>query len=364
MSASTTARRAARWFTLAVAAILVPLVGAPAHAGTEAAQRTRFTETDLVSDQAGKAQLLDPLLVNAWGLALSPTSPLWVADNGTNSSTLYRGSTAAAPAVTKAPLDVSIPGGAPTGQAFNDTTGFVVTGPGGAGPAAFIFVSEGGDITGWNPTADRTHAILVKHVDGAVYKGLALLHTDRGALLLAANFAQARVDVFDSMFNRVKLPASRFRDRRLPAGYAPFNVMADGNAVYVAYAKQGEGIDEQAGAGFGFVDRYTGLGREPERIASRGTLNAPWGLAIAPASFGRFAGDLLVGNFGDGRISAFHDDDVAGLLRGTDGTPIVIDGLWALLPGTATVGGTDSVLFSAGPDDESHGLVGKLTPAG
>ena len=138
----------------------------------------------------------------------------------------------------------------------------------------------------------------------------------------------------------------------------------DGNAVYVAYAKQGEGIDEQAGAGFGFVDRYTGLGREPERIASRGTLNAPWGLAIAPASFGRFAGDLLVGNFGDGRISAFHDDDVAGLLRGTDGTPIVIDGLWALLPGTATVGGTDSVLFSAGPDDESHGLVGKLTPAG
>jgi uncharacterized protein (TIGR03118 family) len=324
---------------------------------------TAFVETDLVSDQAGRATITDASLVNAWGVALSPTSPLWVADNGTNSSTLYSGGTAATP-VAKAALTVEIPGGAPTGMVFNPTTQFVVTGPGGSGAARFLFVSEDGDLTGWNPTADATHAVVAAHVDGAVYKGLALWTNPFGTFLVAADFAGGRIDVFDGSFRRLSLPAGFFHDPRLPAGYAPFNVLTVDDKVVVAYAKQQAGsVDEQAGPGLGFVDEYSDLGLTVRRVASRGTLNAPWGLAVAPASFGRFAGALLVGNFGDGRIGAYQGHRFLGLLRDAQGKPIRIDGLWALQPGTANTGGVDSLWFSAGPDDETHGLLGLLGPA-
>jgi uncharacterized protein (TIGR03118 family) len=357
-------RRTIRWLPLAAAALLVPLVGAPATAGAQTAQRTRFTQVNLVADQAGQAQLQDPLLVNPWGLALSPTSALWVANNGTDSSTLYTGSTTATPTVAKAPLDVAIPGGVPTGQAFNDTTEFVVTGPAGSGPAPFIFVSETGDLTAWSPRADRNNAILAAHVDGAVYKGLALAHTPFGPLLLAADINHARIDVFDGTFQRLTLPDAFFHDRRLPSGYAPFNVLAVGDAVYVSYAKRSaDGTSDVDGRGLGFVDRYTDVGVTVHRVASRGTLNAPWGLAIAPASFGDLAGTLLVGNFGDGLIGAYRGDRFAGLLRDNTGKPLAIDGLWALVPGTATIGGPESVVFSAGPNAEANGLIGKLVAA-
>jgi uncharacterized protein (TIGR03118 family) len=353
-----------RWLTLAAVALLIPLVGAPANAAGRAAQSTRFAEVDLVADQMGRAPLQDPLLVNPWGLALSPTSALWVANNGTDSSTLYSGSTPAAPGVTKVPLDVAIPGGVPTGQAFNDTTEFVVTGPAGSGPAPFIFVSETGDLTAWSPRADRANAILAAHVDGAVYKGLALAHTPFGPLLLAADINHARIDVFNGTFQRLTLPDAFFHDPRLPSGYAPFNVVAVGDAVYVSYAKRSaDGASDVDGRGFGFVDRYTDIGVTVRRIASRGTLNAPWGMAIAPASFGTLAGTLLVGNFGDGLIGAYRGDRFAGLLRDSTGQPLTINGLWALIPGTATIGGTDSVVFSAGPNQEANGLIGKLVVA-
>jgi uncharacterized protein (TIGR03118 family) len=344
--------------------VLIPLVAAPANAGAAAAQRPRFAEVDLVSDQVGKAQLQDPLVVNPWGLALSPTSALWVANNGTDSSTLYTGATATAPATTKSALNVAIPGGVPTGQAFNDTTEFVVTGPAGSGPAPFIFVSESGDLTAWSPRADRNNAILVAHVDGAVYKGLALAHTPFGPLLLAADLNHSRIDVFNGAFQRLTLPAPFFNDPKLPRGYAPFNVLTVGDAVYVAYAKRSaDGTSDVDGRGLGFVDRYTDIGVTVSRVASRGTLNAPWGMAIAPASFGTLAGTLLVGNFGDGLIGAYRGDRFAGLLRGSTGKPLAINGLWALLPGTATIGGTDSVVFSAGPNQEANGLIGKLVAA-
>jgi uncharacterized protein (TIGR03118 family) len=330
--------------------------GLPAAADTRVT--TRFAEVDLVSDQAIAGVLREPDVVNAWGLALSPTSPLWVANNGTNTATVYLGGVGSAP-VTKAPLTVAIPGGAPTGQVFNDTDQFVV----GATPALFLFVSEGGDLTAWNP-ALATNAVVVKHVEGAVYKGLTLLHTRFGPFLLAADFHNGRIDVFDGSFRRIVLPNVFFRDRHLPRGYAPFNVFASGSRVYVAYAKQTPGSnDEMAGPGLGIIDRYTSLGLEVERIASHGTLNAPWGMAIAPASFGRFAGDLLVGNFGDGHIGAYRGDDFHGLLRDSAGHPLAIDGLWALQPGTASTGGIDAVWFSAGPGEEQHGLVGKIVPA-
>jgi uncharacterized protein (TIGR03118 family) len=200
-------------------------------------------------------------------------------------------------------------------------------------------------------------------VDGAVYKGLALWTNPFGTFLLAADFANGRIDVFDGSFNRLTLPAGAFHDPRLPKGYAPFNVLTVEDKVFVAYAKQQPGSDdEQAGPGLGIVDEYSNVGLTARRVASHGTLNAPWGLAIAPASFGRFAGALLVGNFGDGRIGAYRGHQFLGLLRDDQGVPLAIDGLWALLPGTANTGGVDSLWFSAGPDDEQHGLVGLIRP--
>src|SRR5690348_1495441 len=338
-----------------VGALATPAQAHPAH--------TRFAEVDLVSDQKIPGVLQDTNLVNAWGLALSPTSPLWVANNGTNTATIYVGGVNGA-AVTKVPLTVSVPGGAPTGQAFNDTTSFQVTGSGGAAAATFLFVSEGGDITGWNRTATPEGAVLARHIPGAIFKGLAIVHTKFGPFLIAADFHNGRLDVFDGSFNPVHLPGFFFHDPRLPHGYAPFNVFATGDALYVSYAKQdAERTDEVAGAGLGFVDKYTNFGLRVQRIASRGPLNAPWGMAVAPDAFGEFTGALLVGNFGDGRISAYRGDHFIGQLRTAAGKTIVIDGLWGLLPGTANTGGTRAVWFSAGPDDESHGLVGEILPA-
>jgi len=341
------------------AALLALLLAAPAGAAPAA---PRFNPVGLVSDQPGHAPLVDPDVVNAWGLALGPTTPLWVADNGTGTATLYAGGLNGA-TPTKAALTVTIPGGAPTGQVFNDTTGFVATGTSGSASARFIFDTENGDIMAWSPNATPTAAVQVAHVNGAVYKGLAIFHADTRAFLLAADFHHNRVDVYDDHFKRHPELSRLFRDRHLPSDYAPFDVMVSGDSVYVAFAKQQPGsTDEAAGPGRGFVDRF-GWGKGPERIASRGALNAPWGLAIAPASFGSFAGALLVGNFGDGRISAFRGDDFLGLLGDRHGEPIAIDGLWALQPGTATTGGTGTLWFSAGPDDETHGLVGQVLPA-
>jgi uncharacterized protein (TIGR03118 family) len=294
------------------------------------------------------------------GLALSPTSPLWSANNGTNTATLYSGGIGGA-AVGKVGLTVSIPGGAPTGEVFNDTTDFVVSGPGGSGPAAFMFASEGGDVTAWNRTVNGTTAALVAHVDGAVFKSLALAHTPLGNFLLAADFHNGRVDVFDSSFHLVPLPGLLFHDPGLPKGYSPFNVFVNGDSVIVTYAKLSTGgLDEVDGPGLGFVDEYTNFGLTVHRIASRGTLNAPWGIAIAPQGFGNLAGSLLIGNFGDGRINVFTDGQFAGQLRDTNNNKITIDGLWALLPGTASTGGVGTMWFSSGPSDESHGLLGQL----
>ncbi len=350
---------------LAVPALVAAGIGvaAPASGAPAPAAPHGVTQVNLVSDQAGKAQLMDPKLVNPWGLAQSPTSPLWSANNGTDSATLYKGPAGGSP-VAKQGLEVDVAGG-PTGQVFNDTTDFVVSSSSGSGAAPFIFDTEAGDVKAWNPNAAPTTALTVAHVRNAVFKGLALLHTPIGPFLLAADFHNGRIDVFDKKFHRVPLPRPFFTDPRLPRGYAPFNVAVIGNSVYVSYAKQGTGADEVDGKGLGFVDRYTSFGLFPKRIASRGSLNAPWGMTTAPSTFGRHAGDLLVGNFGDGRISTFdrwgHFD---GLLRMSDGHPVAIDGLWSLIPGTATNGGPGSVIFSSGPDGESHGLVGLLQPAG
>ena len=353
---TTACRRRRRWLSRGSCRGLV----GPAAAAPTA---NRFDQINVVSDLPGVAPILDPLLVNPWGLALSPTSPLWVANNGTGTATLYRGGGGGTPFV-KVALEVAVTNGAPTGQVFNGTTSFQVPTPLGPRPAVFIFDSQTGDITGWNPANGAT-AVVAAHSDDAIYTGLALLQTPSGPFLLAADFRHARIDVFDGNWNRVNV-GSAFTDQDLPAGYAPFNVQVLGGAVYVAYALQDEdGEEEVAGHNRGFVDKYTDFGQTVQRIASRGNLNAPWGLAIAPGSFGKYAGALLVGNFGDGKIGAYTDSgDFLGFLRDRNNDILSIDGLWALLPGTAASGGTNAVWFSAGPDEETHGLLGIIRPAG
>jgi uncharacterized protein (TIGR03118 family) len=317
-----------------------------------------YVQENLVSDQPGHAQMTDPQLVNAWGLSRGPNTPVWVSDNGADVTTLYNGAVPGSPESPVAKvLTVTIPGGAPTGQVFNDTTAFLM--PGTTTPARFIFIGEDGDLSAW---AGGPAATLVGSTDGAVYKGLALVHGPSGPMLLAADFHDNRIDVFDGSFAPVPA-AGLFTDPTLPAGYAPFNVAEINGRVFVTYAKQdADAEDDVAGPAHGFVDVYSTSGAWLQRFATHGVLNSPWGMTIAPADFGQFSGDLLIGNFGDGRIHAFDPNtgEVLGILRSTAGRPLAIDGLWGLMVGDAVAGGPNSVWFSAGPDDEAHGLLGVL----
>ncbi len=347
-------RRRLGWLgglTVAALVVVVPLPAGGAAGG--------YTQTNLVSDQPGVAQTMDPNLVNPWGMSRSATSPIWVSDNGTDVATLYNGDVNGSPVGIQG-LVVSIPGGAPTGQVFNDVSTTNPTAfnlPGTTTAARFMFIGEDGDLSAW---AGGTAATLVHHTDDAIYKGLAIAHSPSGPMLLAANFGAHKIDVFDSAFNLVD-SAGMFSDPTLPADYAPFNVAEINGQIFVTYALKG-GEDDIAGPAHGFVDVYTTSGAWVKRFASHGVLNSPWGITTAPANFGQFSNDLLIGNFGDGRIHAFDPNtgEVLGTLRGTSGVPLAIDGLWGLITGDPGAGGVDSVWFAAGPDDESHGLLGTL----
>src|SRR6184192_1369155 len=291
-----------------------------------------YEQHNLVSDGAVPADLVDAALVNAWGLVASATSPWWVADNGTDSSTLYNGSTGA-----KLSLRVSVPS-APTGVVFNGGTGFVVTSGSASGAARFIFATEEGTILGWSPSVAPTQAVVVidNSAGGAVYKGLAIASTAAGDRLYATNFRAGTVDVFDAGFHPV---LGGFTDHHLRPGYAPFGIQQLGGTIYVTYALQdADKKDDVTGEGHGFVNAFDTGGHLLRRVASGGRLNSPWGLALAPGDFGAFSGDLLVGNFGDGHITAFDAHRVRGhrelqprdQLHGADGQAIAIDGLWAI----------------------------------
>ena len=368
-----------RWsLALVSVAATAGLVAAttPATASQGHSDGRGFRQVDLVSDQPGVAPLTDPDLVNAWGLSASPGtdaapgSPLWVSDNGTDKTTLYTG--ASLTTVSKT-LAVDVASGTPTGQVFNtEPTGFVVhDSAGNSAPARFIFDTESGGIDGWSPTVgasgpgpSTTTEVAVHNGANAVYKGLAIATASDGhTYLYAANFRSGRVEVYDDTFTPVELPGGLFVDRRIPAGYAPFNVQELAGRLYVTYARQDSTLhDDVAGQGHGFVDVFTNDGAFVRRLVTRGVLNSPWGLAQAPAGFGRLGGALLVGNFGNGRINAFDVRTGAheGQLRDSHGRPIAIDGLWGLRFGNGNAAKTDELLFSAGPDDESHGLLGKI----
>jgi uncharacterized protein (TIGR03118 family) len=352
----------------ALVAGLLIIASVPVAAFADDLTPSRYVQTNLVSDVPGIAQMTDPSLVNAWGMSFSATSPVWVSDNGADVATLYVGATLGTP-VAKVPLTVSIPDGAPTGQVFNPTGDFVVSAGGASGPARFIFASENGSIDAWNPgvppPAPSTMAQSMVTVSGAVYKGLTISTGGGDSLLFAANFHDNRVDVFDGSFQLVQLAGS-FSDPMLPTGYAPFDVANLGGRLFVTYAKQDSAAhDDVAGQGHGLVDVFDLQGHLVRRLISHGRLNSPWGLAIAPAGFGQFSGDLLVGNFGDGRVNAYDPTtgEFVGVLSSRPGKPIVIDGLWGLLFGNGTAGTPTTLLFSAGPDGEQHGLFGAITLA-
>ena len=352
-------------------------VGQPAAAADHGLGRGAYLQTNMVSDIQGIAPVTDPNLKNPWGLASSPTSPMWVADNNAGVSTLYsiaNGAATPLPLVVQIPAPGDVPGGAPTGAVFNGSSNFVVSRDGKSGPSRFLFATEDGTIVGWSPNVDLTHAVIAVDnsaaVDsagdvGAVYKGLAIDSTSAGTHLYAANFRFATVDVFDANFNRVHLAGS-FSDPGIPAGFAPFGIQDLGGQLFVTYAKQNAvKHDDVSGPGNGFVDVFDLQGNLIRRLATRGALNSPWGLAIAPSSFGHFHDDLLVGNFGDGRISGFdlNTGTFRGQLGNGQGGVIQINGLWGLRVGNGGRGGDpNSVYFAAGINDEADGLFGSLQP--
>ena len=353
---------------IAIATALLAAALAVAATVSAAPPDGTFAVTPLVSDVAGEAPTTDANLVNAWGLARSATSPWWVSDNETMKTTVYTGAGALVSVGGNAFQGVP---GNPTGAVFSGITGQFQVGttasPTTLGTSNFIFDSEDGTISAWR--GGSTAALVTADLnDGAVYKGLAISNGTSGPRLYATDFHNARVDVFDGGWNLVARPGA-FVDPSLPNDYAPFGIQTIGNRIFVTYAQQdADAADEIAGQGRGFVDAYDLAGNLVTRVAQHGQLNAPWGLALAPASFGRFAGDILVGNFGDGQINAYEETSTGfahrGTLRGTDGQKLAIDGLWALEFGNAGSNGTpDTLYFTAGPDDESHGLFGTIKPA-
>ena len=356
--------RARHRLRIGLPALAVAVVAAAALvAVATAADDNSYVVHNIVSNVPMAADKTDPNLVNGWGLDSGPTSPWWVADNGTDRSTLY---TAGG---TINPLVVTVDGG-PTGLVFNSgaTTSFFVTKGTVSRRAAFLFSSEDGVIRGWSPQVDPTVAQVGFTGTDASYKGLAIASTAAGDRLYATDFANAKVDVVDGAFQPVTIPGA-FTDPALPDGYAPFGIRVLDGTVFVTYAKQDEEHeDEVAGQGLGFVDAYDTSGTLIGRVAQRGQLNAPWGLAMAPAEgFGRFSGDLLVGNFGDGTINAYEPMangrfEYRGSLRAADGKPLVIDGLWAIEFGhdAPNNGSSKTLFFTAGPNDEGDGLFGSI----
>lgn len=353
-------------------AVLAAAVSPPAYStgngnGNGTAASVSYQQRNLVSDGSVSAENTDGNLVNAWGVAFNPFGFVWVADNGTGVSTLYDGAGKPQSLVVKVPGAANSGGPSkPTGIVFSGAPNdFMVSRAGASGSSRFIFVTEDGAISGWAPNVDMNNAIRVidNSADGAIYKGLALGAGGSGGLLYAADFHNNRIDVFDSAFKPVK-SSGAFSDPSLPAGFAPFGLQAINGNIYVAYAKQDEQKeDEVAGKGLGYVNVFDPNGKLIKRVASQGELNAPWGMALAPAGFGKFSNRLLVGNFGDGVINAYDlaSGEFIGQLEGANGQPIRIDGLWGIAFGNGMQNQpVNTLFFAAGPDDEQHGLYGRI----
>jgi uncharacterized protein (TIGR03118 family) len=337
-----------------------------------------YKQSNLVSSVAGRAATTDADLLNPWGIVAGPTTPFWVADNNAGVSTLYRGNGSKVMlsngSMTIPHVNVPAPGGrpgAPTGIVFAKGKGFTLHASGKSGDSFFIFSTEDGTIAAWSPAVDFASAVITVDKSnvpspgsGAVYKGLALASRDGENFLYATNFRAGTVDVFDSSFTEEHLGKHAFKDSEIPNGYAPFGIAAVPQGLLVSYAQQNpDRHDDIAGPGHGFVDLYSPSGRLLHRLIERGKLNSPWGMVMAPSKgFGKFSGDLLVGNFGDGRINAYQSDgEFAGTLRDDDGRALANEGLWGLSFGNGGAAGpTTTLFFTAGINREADGLFGAI----
>jgi uncharacterized protein (TIGR03118 family) len=381
-----------RVFIPTVAIALLTLTGSVVRADDDKDQRNAYAVTPLVSDLKGAAAVQDPVLQNSWGVAFTPAgSPFWIADNATGCATLYDGDGTRAPQPTPLLVSIPLPGNivpptdckpanpkapppaAPTGIIWNPTTnpatGFLV--PGTTLPASFIFATEDGTISAWTggltPPDNAVLAVDKSKIptvaSGAVYKGLAFGVNVSGDFIYATNFRAGTVDVFDHGYNAVTTGGG-FVDPDIPAGFAPFDIKAIDGELFVTYAKQNaQQHDDVAGPGNGFVDVFDTNGNLLRRFASRGPLNSPWGIAQASFAFGRFSGMILIGNFGDGRINVFDSrGHFVDQLKDAHGKPLVIDGLWTLTLGGGAKSSPDTLYFTAGPNGETDGLFGTITP--
>jgi uncharacterized protein (TIGR03118 family) len=361
-------------------AFLAIATGLPLLAtGSAATADTVYVLTNLVANTKNLVQPLDPQLQNAWGVANAPGGPLWVSDNNDGLSTLYDGNGVKQGLVVTIPLPagkVPPPAAAPTGMVWNPTTSFPITVGSTTAPATFIFDSEDGTITAWNPAVDPIAAggkstattVVDNSAKGAVYKGLAFATNTHGNFLFATNFAAGTVEVYDKNFTLTTLDGN-FSDPNIPAGFAPFGIANIDNNLFVTYAKQNaQKNDVVAGAGQGFVNVFSTDGALIKRFASGGVLNAPWGVTRATQNFGQFSGSILIGNFGEqgqfsGWINAFdggNQNDSQGPLRDATDKPIVIDSPWALVFGTFLNSDADTLYFTAGPNQQTNGLFGKI----
>lgn len=326
-----------------------------------------YVQVNLVSSSEEYApKRIDPTLVNSWGLTSSPTGTFWPASEATGLSQVYNAEGGQVRAPVAIPSPTAPTGGHPTGIVFNGTSDFVL--PVG-GAARFIFAGLDGVISGWNGPAGNNAIRMYQDAGSSVYTGLAIGHSGGANYLYAADFMGSEIDVFDK--NYAPVLGMSFEDPGLPAGYAPFNIQAIGNQLYVMYAKVGEDGEEEAGPGNGYVSVFNMDGSFVKRFASRGQLNAPWGIAQAPAGFfaednagpHSLSGAILIGNFGDGTINAYTMEGASlGQLR-AHGNPIVIEGLWGIMfpPAGATAIDPGRLYFAAGPDDETEGLFGYIT---
>jgi uncharacterized protein (TIGR03118 family) len=376
--------------SLAAAVSLIAICGiaaSAARADDGDDQPNRYVVTNLVSDLPGVAPNTDPVLQNAWGVAFTPAaSPFWIADNATGCSTLYDGQGA----IQALQVSIPLPGGsvpatackhvdpknppsltpaAPTGMVWNPTTstttGFLVPGTSPPLVASFIWATEDGTISAWTGglTPPNNAVLAADNSPGAVYKGLVFGINAKGAFLFATNFRAGTVDVFDNTYTKVTTNGG-FADPDIPSGYAPFGIQNIDGSLFVTYAKQNAALhDDVAGPGNGFVDVFDTDGNLLQRFASHGPLNSPWGVARASFAFGRFSGEILVGNFGNGKINAFDSDgNFLGTLRDGNGKPLAIDGLWTLTLGGGRNSSSDTLYFTAGPNGETDGLFGTITP--